>query len=135
VIESLAPAASSAIGRVKLTDAAQDVAALFGIVAKYGHDDDASASRAYLAAIDDVLPGVALPYAPPADFASALDRAFRTLDHVAPAGKELIIAGLVRAISEDGTVRVAEAELLRVIAAALHCPLPPLIADANVTSA
>ena len=77
----------------------------------------------------------ALPYAPPADFASALDRAFRTLDHVALAGKELIIAGLVRAISEDGTVRVAEAELLRVIAAALHCPLPPLIADANVTSA
>jgi len=135
VIESLAPAAASAIGRVKLTDAARDVAALFGIVAKYGHDDEASASRAYLGAIDDVLPGLALPYAPPDDFADALDRAFRTLDHVAPAGKELIIAGLVRAISDDGTVRIAEAELLRVIAAALHCPLPPLIADANVTSA
>jgi Zn-dependent protease with chaperone function len=135
VVESLAPAAASAIGRVKLPDAAGDVAALFGIVAKYGHDDDTSASRAYLAAIDGVLPGLALAYAPPDDFASALDRAFPTLDRVAPAGKELIVAGLVRAISEDGSVRVAEAELLRVIAAALHCPLPPLIADANSTSA
>jgi Zn-dependent protease with chaperone function len=138
VIESLAPAAASAIGRVKLPEAANDVAALFGIVAKYGHDDAASASRAYLAAIEGVLPGVALPYAPPDDFAEALDRAFPTLDRLAPAGKELIVTGLTRAISEDGTVCVAEAELLRVIAAALHCPLPPLIADAastNVTSA
>lgn len=137
VIESLAPAAASAIGRVKLPEATDEIAALFGIVAKYGHDDDASASRAFLAAITDVLPGVALPYAPPDDFARALDRAFPTLDRVAPAGKELIVTGLTRAISEDGTVRVAEAELLRVIAAALHCPLPPLIADAasvDVTS-
>ena len=96
---------------------------------------EASASRAYLAAIAEVLPGVALAYAPPDDFASALDRAFPRLDRVAPAGKELIVAGLVRAISEDGSVRVAEAELLRVIAAALHCPLPPLIANARVTDA
>jgi len=84
------------------------------------------------------LPGVALAYAPPEDFAGALDRAFPVLDRLAPAGKELVIAGLTRAISEDGTVRVAEAELLRVIAAALHCPLPPLLADAmrtDVTSA
>ncbi|HEY6893625.1 MAG TPA: M48 family metallopeptidase [Rhodanobacteraceae bacterium] len=135
VIESLAPAAASTIGRVKLPDATREIAALFGVVAKHGHDDEAAASRAYLAAIGDVLPGVALAYAPPDDFASALDRAFPVLDRVAPAGKELIIAGLVRAISEDGSVCVAEAELLRVIAAALHCPLPPLIADAHVTSA
>jgi Zn-dependent protease with chaperone function len=133
VIDSLAPAAASAIGRVRLPEAKGDVAALFGIVAKYGHDDDVSASRAYLAAIADVLPGVPLPYAPPDDFAGALDRAFPALDRLAPAGKELIITGLTRAISEDGTVRVAEAELLRVIAAALHCPLPPLIADAMRT--
>jgi Zn-dependent protease with chaperone function len=133
VIESLAPAAASAIGRVKLPQAADEIAQLFGIVAKYGHDDDASASRAYLAAIADVLPGVALAYAPPDDFANALDRAFPTLDRLAPAGKELVVAGLTRAISEDGTVRVAEAELLRVIAAALHCPLPPLLADAMRT--
>ena len=40
------------------------------------------------------------------------------------------IGALVRAISEDGATTVAEAELLRTIAAALHCPLPPLLAAA-----
>jgi Zn-dependent protease with chaperone function len=129
VIESLSPASALAIGRVKLPDAEADLAALLGIVAKYGHDDDASATRAFLAAIDEVLPGRALMYAPPADWAGALDRALPKLDRLAPAGKELVVAALTRAISEDGAVRVAEAELLRTICAALHCPLPPLLAN------
>ena len=54
------------------------------------------------------LMGAALAYAPPDVFGSALDRAFPRLDRVAPAGKELIVAGLVRAISEDGSVRVLD---------------------------
>ena len=129
VIESLSPASARAIGRVKLPDAEADLAALLGVVAKYGHDDDASATRAFLAAIDEVLPGRALSYAPPADWAAALDRALPTLDRLSPAGKELVVRALTRAISEDGTVCVAEAELLRTICAALHCPLPPLLAN------
>jgi tellurite resistance protein len=38
---------------------------------------------------------------------------------------------LTRAISADGMVSVAEAELLRTICAALHCPLPPLLQGAD----
>ena len=34
---------------------------------------------------------------------------------------------LVRVISADGLVTLAEAELLRAVCAALHCPLPPLL--------
>jgi hypothetical protein len=77
------------------------------------------------------LPGQALRYAPPDDWAGALDRALPKLDHLAPAGKELVVAGLSRAISDDGSVSVVEAELLRTICAALHCPLPPLLANAS----
>ena len=135
VIESLSPASARAIGRVKLPDAEGDLAALLAIVAKYGHDDDASATRAFLAAINEVLPGRALTYAPPAEWAAALDRALPKLDRLAPAGKELVVAALTRAISDDGTVRVAEAELLRTICAALHCPLPPLLANDTANSA
>ena len=58
---------------------------------------------------------------------AALDRALPRLDRLGAAGKELVVGGLVRAISADGTVSVAEAELLRTICAALHCPLPPLL--------
>lgn len=127
VMDALSPAAASAIGRVKLPDAEREIADLFSIVARYGHDDERGAMRAYLSGIDEVLPGVASTYAPPSDWTAALDRALARLDRLAPAGKELIVRGLVRAISEDGVVSVAESELLRTVCAALHCPLPPLI--------
>ena len=129
VIDSLSPASTLVIGRLKLPDVAADLAALFATVAKYGNDDDAAAMRAYLGAIDSVLPGQTLPYAPPADWAAALDRALPKLDRLAPAGKELVVSGLTRAISDDGRVELAEAELLRVVCASLHCPLPPMLAD------
>ena len=41
-----------------------------------------------------------------------------------PPAKEVLIQGLASAIHADGEVSVAEAELLRVICASLHCPLP-----------
>lgn len=63
-------------------------------------------------------------YAPPADWPVRLDAALVQLDRLDTAGKELVVRGLTRAIREDGQVRVAEAELLRVVCAALHCPLP-----------
>jgi Zn-dependent protease with chaperone function len=134
VVEALAPAAASAIGRVRLPEVEADAAALLAIVARHGHDDADAAERAFLAAIGDVLPGRALPYVPPQDWIGALDRALPRLDRLSPAGKELVIGALVRAISEDGATTVAEAELLRTIAAALHCPLPPLIANPLSTS-
>ena len=134
VVEALSPASASAIGRVRLPEAAADVAALLAIVARHGHDNEQAAASAYLAAIGDVLPGRAMPYAPPLDSIAALDRALPKLDRLSPAGKELVIGALVRAISEDDETTVSEAELLRTIAAALHCPLPPLIATPLSTS-
>ncbi|EQD35674.1 peptidase M48 Ste24p, partial [mine drainage metagenome] len=58
-----------------------------------------------------------------------LDTALAQLDRLAPAGKELLVRALTRALREDGQVRVAEAELLRVVCAALHCPLPLVLGD------
>jgi hypothetical protein len=37
------------------------------------------------------------------------------------------VTALVRSISADGRVCLAEAELLRTVSAALHCPLPPVL--------
>ena len=37
--------------------------------------------------------------------------------------------GLFAAVIADGTIRVAEAELMRLVGAALDCPLPPLLAE------
>ena len=35
--------------------------------------------------------------------------------------------GLFAAVSADGTIRVVEAELMRLVGAVLNCPLPPLL--------
>ena len=84
-----------------------------------------------IAGVAQVLPNAALAYAPPRDWVAALDRALPPLDAVDPLGKQLLVEGLVAAISHDGRVAVAEAELLRVVCSSLHCPLPPMLESAG----
>jgi Zn-dependent protease with chaperone function len=129
VIDALDPAAVQVMGRVRLPDAAKELQDLLAVLARYGHQDDESARRAYLLGLQEVLPSAAAVYAPPRDWIAALDRALATLDRLAPAGKELVVRALVQAIGADGKVAVAEAELLRTVCAALHCPLPPMLQE------
>jgi Zn-dependent protease with chaperone function len=129
VIDALDPAAAQTMGRVHLPDAAKELRDLLAILARYGHEDGQAARRAYLLGVQEVLPSAAAAYAPPRDWVAALDRALATLDRLAPAGKELVVRALVRAIGADGKVDVAEAELLRTVCASLHCPLPPMLQE------
>jgi hypothetical protein len=55
-----------------------------------------------------------------------LDQALTRLDALQPAAKEMLVKSMVRTVSHDLRMTVAESELLRAICAALHCPLPPL---------
>ncbi len=124
VLDALDPARGFVAGAAKLDACRDDFALVAALVAEFGHDDEAGARRAFQLALQEALPGVALDYAPPVDWRPRLDTALGRLDRLSPAGKELVVRGLTRAIREDGQVRVAEAELLRVVCAALHCPLP-----------
>ncbi len=130
VIDALNPATSRVMGRIKLGDAVAELCDLFSVVAEYGHDDAQSARRAYVLGLNEVLPDTKPSYSPPTDWATALDRALPKLDLLTPAGKELVVRGLTHAISADGVVSVHEAELLRTVCAALHCPLPPILQQA-----
>jgi len=58
------------------------------------------------------------------DAASAALEALRSL---APMQKGVLVKGLFAAVTVDGTIRVAEAGLMRVVGAVLDCPLPPLL--------
>lgn len=127
VVEALDPAASAVMGRTRLPEVKTELADLYSTVARHGHADEEAAVRAFRLGIDEALPMATLPFDPPTPWTEALDRALPRLDRLAPAGKELVIAGLVRALSADGAITVAESELLRMICARLHCPLPPLL--------
>ena len=129
--DALDPSGGFVPGAQRLRRHADSYATLCAIVAAHGHADAGMARRAWLLALQEALPGYdAGAYAPPRDWQPAFDRAVAELDRVAPPGKELVVRGLCIAIAEDNVVTVAEAELLRVVCAALHCPLPPLLGNA-----
>jgi hypothetical protein len=59
----------------------------------------------------------------------AVAAALEALKGLAPLQKALLIRGLFAAVTADGAVRVAEAELMRLTGAVLECPLPPLLEE------
>ena len=130
VVDALDPSKSKPTGSLKLTSCANELADVFAIVAEYGNDDSADAQRAYLLGMHEVMPDGMREYAECKEWSIALDRALPKLNAVTAPGKELIVRGLTRAIGADGKVSVTEAELLRVICATLHCPLPPQLEQA-----
>jgi len=130
VMDALDPSKARPTGSTKLVRCASEVADALAIVAAYGADNDADAERAYLVGMHEVLPDDIAPYMQRSEWTVALDCALPILDALTPAGKELLVRGLTAAIGADGKVSVTEAELLRTICAALHCPLPPQLDQA-----
>jgi len=130
VVDALDPSKARPSGSSRLPAVAAELADTFSVVAQHGSDDAADAQRAYLLGMHEVLPDAIPVYAPPLDWAAAMDRALPKLDLLSPAGKELVVRGLAQAIGADGVITVTESELLRTICAALHCPLPPMFNQA-----
>jgi Zn-dependent protease with chaperone function len=127
VRDALDPAGTWVAGNRRLADLTTPAVTLLAVLAQAGHDDPAAAMRAYLAGLSLVFPRLNSPYRPPADALGALDEVWPVLDALEPMGKELLVEGLVAAVSHDGRLTAAEAELLRVVCASLHCPLPPML--------
>ena len=54
--------------------------------------------------------------------------ALERMSQLAPLEKEPLLAACAQLVSADGNVKLVEHELLRAVAAALDCPMPPSIA-------
>jgi len=123
--EARSPRSAPVDGVKKLPAARDSVILVCTIVAAAGCSDEAGARRAWLFAMQQAFPGEAIEWSPPpAAWQAPFERALDELDELSPMAKELVIQALLRAIHADGQVSVEEAELLRVICASLHCPLP-----------
>jgi Zn-dependent protease with chaperone function len=62
--------------------------------------------------------------------AAALGAALERLRHLAPFEKPRVLKACMEAAHADGRISLAEAELLRMVAATLDCPIPPILAEA-----
>ncbi|WP_028839860.1 MULTISPECIES: M48 family metallopeptidase [Thermomonas] len=129
VRESLDPGRYARFGRRKPGSVRNEFATLLAVVAQAGHTDPAKARLAYLTGLQRVLPRDHLAYAPPAAGVLALDAVWEPLDALDPLAKQAMVEAVTDAISSDGRISVAEAELLRTICGVLHCPLPPMLGE------
>ena len=109
--------------------AVQEVLGLVAHAGARGNDADArarhvdAAMRAGLRAMDlGDAPAVIAGF----EVNTAL-RALGALRELAPLQQAVLVKGLFAAVTVDGRIHVAEAELMRLIGAVLDCPLPPLL--------
>ncbi len=130
VTDALDPSRTRIIGSSKLASVRDDVLRVLAILAQQGNDARDAARHAYQAGLQELWPQQAFEYAPPGEWVAVLDESLSRLNKLDATGKQMLIAALARTVSADGRLSVEEGELLRVICASLHCPLPPLLAAA-----
>jgi len=112
-------------------DARAEIVLLLSLVAYAGCRPGAEGEREFAAAFRAGAAEMGLGDASPVGrSAIQLDTAGAALERLrglAPLPKAVLVRGLFGAVTTDGTIRVIEAELLRMVGAVLECPLPPLL--------
>ena len=122
VRDQLAPPAAIAQNR-RLAQLNTEAATMLALVAHCGAGANQQALKEALQA---GIAQMAVPAVAPELTLETVRNALEALRRLAPAEKETLVKGLFAAVTHDGTIRVAEAELMRVVGAVLDCPLPPL---------
>lgn len=101
---------------------------LFSCLAYWGSDDQASAEKAFAAATGTLGARLTMKLLGRAQCSlEAVDEALGMLEQAAPAIQKRILNACATCIGTDGLVTTEEAELLRVVADALNCPVPPFV--------
>ena len=130
----LAPSGKGPSGRKRVGELPSETGVLIAVIAHAGTRTDAAGPRSE--ALEKALGAGARELgidAAPARSANlsleAVSAALEAARELAPLEKARLVKGLFAAVNADGTIRVAEAELMRLVGAVLDCPLPPLIAE------
>jgi uncharacterized tellurite resistance protein B-like protein len=128
----LAAKKPGAAGAKKVAEHQAECVLVLSLIAHAGTRQDATGKRGeeLAAAMRAGLKEMGLPEATPAATQLTLDAAAQALERLkglAPMEKARLVKGLFAAVSADGSIRVMEAELMRLVGAVLDCPLPPLL--------
>jgi hypothetical protein len=113
----------------RIADLKAEAATVLALVAYAGTRADAKGERgaALQAAIKAGAGVMGIPESASAPATlEAANAALEALRSLEPMQKGLLVKALFAAVTVDGTIRVAEAGLMRLVGAVLDCPLPPL---------
>jgi Zn-dependent protease with chaperone function len=109
----------------KVAEVADDAHAVVTLVALASGE---GAGRAFARAASILGLGWQAPAATQALTAKGVAASLERLRHLAPLAKPRLLHACVEAASADGRFNLAEAELVRALAATLDCPVPPILA-------
>ena len=104
---------------------AQPAIVVLSALAYAGQSRADDIQRAFQAGVHDLLGQVQILSPQQCTFGT-FDAALNELAQASPAVKRSILEAVVACIAADGKMTVVENELLRAVAAALSCPLPPV---------
>jgi len=102
------------------------VAKLLSCLAYWGADDQESARKAFEQGLKEINCRADMCPLETCGL-QAVDEALSLLEEASPAVKRSVISACAACVGADGTVSVDEAELLRSVADALDCPIPPFL--------
>ena len=121
-----------AAGNRRLADLKGEAMTVLSIIAHAGTRSDAAGERQKN--LDEAMRAGAaemslgdVPPAPGELSVEAAGTALQALRQLGPMQKAFLVKGLFATVSHDGSIRVVEAELMRLVSAVLDCPLPPLL--------
>jgi len=123
----------------KLSELAGAVATVLALVAHAGTRIDTTGARqdAVQSALREGAKILGLPEDAAAKAPLSLEaarNALEALKELAPMQKAVLVKGLFATVTHDGTIRVGEAGLMRLVGAMLDCPLPPLLSEIDPAS-
>jgi Zn-dependent protease with chaperone function len=126
-----APARSPEPQYFNLQPLARESSVVLSALARVGHDDPAALTKAFTEGLRALGPvsGTAEPLPIAQCRLDEIDRALDRLNQAAPQVKKKILFAAATVVAADGFLHEKEAELLRAIADALDCPLPPLLQE------
>jgi Zn-dependent protease with chaperone function len=114
----------------RLADLKPQAGTMLALMAHAGTRTDVAGARAdgVQAALRAGADMMAIEVPATTDFTpSTLAAALEALKSLRPLEKALLVKGLFATVTADGTIRVVEAGLMRLVGAVLDCPLPPLL--------
>jgi Zn-dependent protease with chaperone function len=132
--EAVNPQAVRNSGRKTLSGLTADTADVFAILARHGHDVESAAQSAYETGMKG-LGYQTIPSMPDTEnWIESLDASLDRLDALRLSDKETLVKSLIETVTADGELVAAELELLRVVCAMIHVPMPIMPTVGSATS-
>ena len=113
-----------------------EISLLLSKLARAGQDGEENAQQAFAQGVEELKKSrLKLSWLEQEDGFEALSKALDRLNRVTPLLKRRLLRACGVCVSHDGQVTLREGELLRAIADALDCPMPPFLPGQTLRSA